>query len=326
MALLVGLAFLLISLLMESSTPQRLATVAKNAWQTYVVGRRAIYVGLVLFLGAAASVASLGPRHRAELRTMEMIEARIAELSKREQKEKFPLSVPTTFLYLDSQEVGSLYGQFEPELSTSLVVQEIADTKEIGVEISAQDLLKTEAGRSQYQRRLEEYRKTEKSTERKLKDLLLYLDKNRLLKRFGDIELRSEELRKVDDATRLLTERYGFVIDKQKLKILRSRLLAGELRRLEEDLHGLRGLVLVEGDWSVELRADTYWFRRPFVENVTNAPVCEVKVRRDSLSPRSRDRIDGLAGRPMTLAVFGDVLAGGSGLSRTMLVTPIAVF
>ena len=140
------------------------------------------------------------------------------------------------------------------------------------------------------------------------------------------MEFNSEERKKLDEATSLITLKYDLLIDKEKLRMLRDQLLAEERQKLEERLQQLRGLVLIEGDWTVEANQDAYIFRQPFMENVTNPPVCDVKLLRNLVSLQDRDVIEGLSTKRMRISIFGNVLAGKTQESQTVFLTPIALF
>ena len=139
-------------------------------------------------------------------------------------------------------------------------------------------------------------------------------------------EPRSDELKNLNQATHLLTSRYGIVIKDEKLRSLRASLLGEEIASLEKTLASLKGIVLVEGDWVVQSIADGYRLRSPFVENVTNPAVCEVKLHRDSVPMRTRDILDTLNGKPIRLSMLGSVVVGLSESSRSVQLTPIAAY
>jgi hypothetical protein len=90
-------------------------------------------------------------------------------------EEEVPLSEPTTFFYLDGGEVESLYGQYEPELVPAIVKEELKSSSEFSAEASIDEVLTTKAGRSRYESRIIELRKSEKNAPRKTKDLVQYL-------------------------------------------------------------------------------------------------------------------------------------------------------
>jgi hypothetical protein len=176
------------------------------------------------------------------------------------------------------------------------------------------------------QRKLTEYHQTPKNNERKLKDLVKYLFDKKLIKRYRNLRIESEDIRSLDEATQLLTGKFNLQIDQKQLRLLRDRLLSQEMQRLLTELHQLRGMILVEGDWSIDIQPESYVFRRPFVENVTNPPLCEIKLRKNDISTQYKDIIEGLKGSPMRLSILGNVITGISGDSRIVLLNPIAVF
>ncbi len=137
---------------------------------------------------------------------------------------------------------------------------------------------------------------------------------------------RSADLKALDDATQLLSHKYDLIVDKRKLTALRDRLLSNEKESLDNQLRTLHGLVLVQGDWLVESRQDAFVLRRPFMEDVTNAPVCEVTLKRDGVAERNREILERMGRNRMRLSVFGNVLVGTSSQSNTVLLSPIAVF
>jgi len=241
-------------------------------------------------------------------------------------KNKPPLSEPTAFLFLDRDVVESLYGQYSPDLQRTAVIEEITDSREIRGEVSVEDFLKTSAGQQFLQKQISQYQNSPKTPERKLKDVVGYLSERSLLNRFNGLEPRSDELKNLDQATHLLTSRYGIVINDKKLRSLRDSLLSEEIASLEKRLASLKGIVLVEGDWVVQSLGDGYRLRSPFVENVTHPAICEVKLHRDEVPTRTRDILDSLSGKPIRLSMLGNVVVGLSESSRSIQLTPIAAY
>lgn len=200
------------------------------------------------------------------------------------------------------------------------------DSTEFRGEIGYDGILKTEYGKQEFNNRLMEYRATHKTTERKLKDLLTYIIEKNPEKRFHNVEFKSEDLKKLDEATEIFTVKYDLSVDKNKLTMLRDRILSEELYRLEQRLQQIRGLIMIEGDWSVEANQELYIFKRPFMDNVTNPPICEVKLPKNSISSQERSTIEGANTKRIRLTVFGNVLTGMTHDSKTVFLTPIAVF
>ena len=241
-------------------------------------------------------------------------------------KNKPPLSEPTAFLFLDKEVVESLYGQYSPDLQRTAVIEEITNSHEIKGEVSIEEFLKTSAGQQYLQKQVSQYQNSPKTPERKLKDVVSYLSAKSLLNRFNGLEPRSDDLKNLDQATHLLTSRYGIVINDKKLRSLRDGLLSEEIASLYKRLGSLKGIILVEGDWVVQSVGDGYRLRSPFVENVTNPAVCEIKLHRDEVPTRTRDILDSLNGKPIRLSLLGNVVVGLSESSRTIQLTPIAAY
>lgn len=258
------------------------------------------------------------------IRTAETLD--LLTVLKDKRQEAQPLADPTAFIYLSKENVESLYGQFEPELVPASVIEEMKNSTELKGELNLQNFLKTEAGKNALQSKITEYRQAPKSAERKLKDLVHYQFENKNIKRYGNLRVQSEEIKELDQATQMLATKYNLVVDQNQLRPLRDRLLGQEMQRLVTELHDIRGLVMIEGDWAVEIQPDAYLFTRPFVENVTEPPMCETKIKKNELSSQYRDIIEGLKGSRMRLSVFGNVITGLSNGSRTVRLNPIAVF
>ena len=325
-------AVLILLVAQGTSVPDRLRLAASKKWQRYLIGRGFWGVLVVLIVATAIGILTSNARSGAEQGTaaqwasiQQQTLALQEKLKSLQESNNPPLSEPTALILIDSHQIDSLYSQYEPDLVEATVTAEIKNSTEIGAEVSIESYLSTNVGRSEYLRRVEEYKAAPKSTERELKNLLKYLYDKNLVTRFNAIA-KSDDLKKLDEATDLLATKYQVVVDKSKLRVLRDRLLAADLAFLEKQLASLHGLVLVEGDWSLESRSDAYILRRPFVSNVTNPAVCEVKMRKSAVTAESRDTIESLAGKPVRLSVFGNVLVGASPSSRTVVVTPFAVF
>jgi len=240
-------------------------------------------------------------------------------------QEEPPLSEPTSFSYIDPKEVDSLYGQYEPDLVPALVREKIETSAHLEAGASIEEYLKTNAGISKAKAVETELRETEKNPQRKLRDLLRFLYDQGKLKRYGHQRWKSDELQKLEDATALLSK-YGVVADSKKLQSVRDRLLAEEVRRLGDELSVLHGLVLVEGDWVVDRLQDSYRFRAPVVEQISNPLYFEARVRSAELSSKTEDIIGNVNSRPIRLSVFGNVVAGASPQDRSVHIAPIAIF
>ncbi len=323
--------------LSKTELPDRLLSGSKSFWDDWVVGRKRwrIYVVILLVMGVGLWTAGLRSGDEQALQKTMRETQESLEKSKREvekwrkdsaDKNKPPLSEPTAFLFLDRDVVESLYGQYSPDLQRTAVIEEITDSREIRGEVSVEDFLKTSAGQQFLQKQISQYQNSPKTPERKLKDVVGYLSERSLLNRFNGLEPRSDELKNLDQATHLLTSRYGIVINDKKLRSLRDSLLSEEIASLEKRLASLKGIVLVEGDWVVQSLGDGYRLRSPFVENVTHPAICEVKLHRDEVPTRTRDILDSLSGKPIRLSMLGNVVVGLSESSRSIQLTPIAAY
>jgi hypothetical protein len=323
--------------LSKTDVPDKLLSGSKSFWNEYVVGRKRwrVYVGILLVIAAGLSTSGLRSRdEQASQATLkeskENLEKSQLELKRvlkdNSDKNKPPLSEPTAFLFLDKDIVESLYGQYSPDLQRTAVIEEITNSHEIKGEVSIEDYLKTSAGQQYLQKQVSQYQNSPKTPERKLKEVVGYLSEKSLLNKFNGLEPRSDDLKNLDQATHLLTSRYGIVINDKKLRSLRDSLLSEEIGSLEKKLGSLKGMILVEGDWVVQTVSDGYRLRSPFVENVTNPAICEVKLHRDEVPTRTRDILDSLNGKPIRMSMLGNVVVGLSESSRTIQVTPIAAY
>lgn len=324
-----------ILVLQRTTIPDRMLDFTKRSWTNYIVGRKVWYVVLALLTVMAVGIFSSPQRSATEQASAEKWAEtnRTIEENKRKldemiagNKKKPPLSEPTIFLFLDKELVESLYGQREPEVVLAEVAEETKTTDTVKVQVDVQKVLETSAGREQYQKRLSSYKATPKTTERKLRDLVWYLQGKGLISTFGtSLEFQSDDLKNLNSATEQLA-RYGIVQDQRKLRALRDRLFAQELAALETRLTNLKGLALIEGDWFVEVTNDSYILRRPFAADVSNPASCEIKLHKNSLTPQSRDTLEGVGRKPVRLAVFGNVTIGISPASRTVQLIPIAIY
>ncbi len=318
--------------LSKTEVPDKLLSGSKVFWNEWVMGRKRwrLYAGILVLAAAGLSTASLRSRDEQKLSTslresQDQLAKSALELQRMQKdnadKNKPPLSEPTAFLFLDKDVVESLYGQYSPDLQRIAVIEEITNSHEIKAEVSIEDFLKTTAGQQYLQKQVSQYQNLPKTPERKLKDVVGYLSQRFLLNRFNGLEPRSDELKNLDQATHLLTSRYGIVINDKKLRSLRDSLLSEEIASLEKRLASLKGIVLVEGDWVVQSLGDGYRLRSPFVENVTNPAICEVKLHKDAVPSRTRDILDSLNGKPVRMSMLGNVVVGLSESSRSIQLT-----
>jgi hypothetical protein len=323
--------------LSKTEVPDKLLFGSKAFWSEWVVGRKRwrVYAGVLVFITAGLLTAGLRSRDeqkmQADLReSQESLAKSQLELKRvlkdNSDKNKPPLSEPTAFHFLDKDVVESLYGQYSPDLQRTAVIEEITNSHEIKGEVSIQDFLKTSAGQQYLQKEVSQYQNSPKTPERKLKDVVSYLSEKSLLNRFNGLEPRSDELKNLDQATHLLTSRYGIVINDKKLRSLRDSLLSEEIASLEKRLASLKGIILVEGDWIVQGVGDGYRLRSAFVENVTNPATCEVKLHRDAVPARTRDILDSMNGKSVRLSMLGNVVVGLSESSRSIQLSPIAAY
>jgi hypothetical protein len=320
--------------LSKTEVPDRLLSGSKTFWDEWVVGRKRwrVYGATLFVIVAGLWTAGLRSHDEQELQRSMRESQEILANSRRElaklsgDKNKVPLAEPTAFLFLDQDVVESLYGQYSPDLQRTAVIEEITNSHEIKGEVSLEDFLKTTAGQQFFQKQVSQYQNSPKTPERKLKDVVSYLSERFLLNRFNGLEPRSDELKNLDQATHLLTSRYGIVINDKRLRSLRDSLLGEEIASLEKRLASLKGIVLVEGDWVVQTISDGYRLRSPFVENVTNPAICEVKLHRDTVPTRTRDILDSMNGKPIRVSILGNVVVGLSESSRSVQLTPIAAY
>lgn len=282
---------------------------------------RVILVGFIIF-----SLFTLDSRI-AEVKRQERLE--LEEYRKelaRKGVDNPPLAGPTSFIFLSSQNIDSLYGQYEPELIPATIIDEMQKSNQLKAGVKLDEYLTTEVGKNELERRMTEYKRISKSAERKLKDLLEYLLSTNFIKRYQDLQTTSEDIKKLDDAVSLLGTQYGLAVDNSQLTKVRDQLLSQEIFKLKTELRQLRGLVLIQGDWSVETQQDTYLFKRAFIENVTEPLNCELKVKKTDISPENREIIEDLKDKKIRASVFGNVIVGISDATRTLTVNPIAVF
>ncbi|MDQ3820632.1 MAG: hypothetical protein M3362_23525, partial [Acidobacteriota bacterium] len=207
---------LIVFVILFTSKPSFLYRFIKGIWHIvsyYTSGRRGSRLIAVLLLLCGMSIFTLGIRTKEEreasqraIQEYEQEKRKLLEAARRQvSSDEPPLSVPTSFIFLSKENVESLYGQYEPELIPASVIEEIKDSTDIKGEINLEDFLKTEAGKNMLQRKLTEYRQTSKNEERKLKDLARYLYDNGLLKRYGNMKTNSDEIKEIDQATKVLS-------------------------------------------------------------------------------------------------------------------------
>jgi len=288
----------------------------------------AILIGLLGSL-LIVSFASMPDREVREAKMLSSIEGDVRQyldtLKAKLEPQKPPLSQPTSFIYLSNETVTSLYSQYEDELVPSKVVEEQSNSNSAKAGVSVQQVVSGELSKSDLQKKTAEYRETQRSPERKLKELLAYLYKSGTLRRFGDFKSDSSDVKSLDDATNVL-QSHAISIDRSALRRVRDRIMGEELTRLRADLRSTRGLFLIEGDWRVTTTNEAYVLTRPFVSDVTDSPVCEVKFPKVTLKPQTREVLDSLRTEPLRLAIFGNVLVGISDSSSAVRLDPVAAY
>ncbi|HEV7398444.1 MAG TPA: hypothetical protein VGN86_18170 [Pyrinomonadaceae bacterium] len=322
-----------ITALSRTGAPRKLSSVFSDLWNTRTVSWASLSLGIILLLGIVISVGRLESRTREQREvdrkfeeTQKKLQESLAQFDDIEERSKrIPLSVPTSFIYLDKDSTESLFGQYEPELVPAIMQEEIEHSTELSGGIQS-SFISTDAGQKELNKKVTEYRSTPKNSERKLKDLIRYLNEKALLPMFRDIQPKTEELIKLNEATELLSKKYELGLDAQKLKVVRDRLLSDELRVVKNQLRDLHGLALVEGDWSVEIQPTAYVFRHSFVSGITDSPVCEVKLKKTDIGAQYKEAIESSREKTLRFSIFGNVLVGLSEGSKTVSLSSIAVF
>jgi hypothetical protein len=289
------------------------------------------YFGAVIALGIVFAVGLYftGPRTKQMRDLQTSLEKSTRELKETLEKIKTtevpPLSDPTSFAYIDTAEVESLYGQNEPELLPTLVKKKIEDSRKGDASVMAGEYFKTDIGLSEVRSEEQELKATEKNPQRKLKDLIDFLYEQKKLRRYGLEQTKPEELKKLDDATSLLS-RYGVVSNETKLRSVRDRLFSEELNRLENELSTLHGLVLVDGDWTVARTNGGYVFRAPVIEHISSPLSFEFRLNDNDMQPKTKEIIETFKSRPIRLTAFGNVIAGASASDQNVRIVPVAVY
>lgn len=297
-------------------------------WMTAALGMFLIIVNIIL-------IAGLEDRTREERESQAKLEASLHNLNEtmakyeketEEAKQLVPLSQPANFFFLDKGSADSLYGQYEPDLVPSLVLEEMQESSELRGKIGVNEYVATDIGKKELSRKMTEYRSISKNAERKVRDLLQYLyDKSRF-RTFRDIQPKSESLAELDKATRMLEQKHNLKIDTSLLQAERVKLMGQELKLTEEQLRDLHGLTLVEGYWTFREEGGNLIIERDFVDNVPNSPKCQVKISASEVSPKDLDIMRNLPKKVMRLSVFGNALAGLTDSSRVILVKPVAIY
>jgi hypothetical protein len=289
---------------------------------------------VVLGLIAATLLLTVEPRSR-ETRRQEKewaeSQKRMAALTSSlidKQPQKPPLlSKPTTFFYISEGDVNSLYSQYEPELVLSSAAAEVQNSLKIDGTIGLEGILKTEAGAEQIRKMMVQYQQTVPTTERKLNRLVSFLLKNDFLAIFDPRLSRSEQLRTFEEAVSLLRGKYSVDLNDSEVRKIRDRLADEDLRALEQRLTDLRGHLVIDGEWTLQLDADVVTFEYEFEPGVTGSPTASFEIRRDQVSTELV-ALSAPTTRPtrVRLTVFGSVVAPFSVQQRSVRVRPIAVF
>src|SRR5579863_1574767 len=259
--------------LVRTSVPERLEAAGRGLASWVVSQKGFAFVAGGLLSVFVAGLLTAGIRSADSRQMMDQLHKSQRDLQAMLDKQKAspeepPLSDPTSFAYIDTQEVESLYGQNEPDLVPALVRKRIEFSTHLDAETSVDEFLKTKAGMTQAKQEETELRETEKNPQRKLRDLIRFLFDQGKLKRYGHQRWKSEDMQKLEDATAMLSK-YGVIADPKKLQAVRDRLLYEEVQRLDNELSVLHGLVLVDADWTVEATQDAYRFRAPVVEQIS---------------------------------------------------------
>jgi len=229
------------------------------------------------------------------------------------------LSQPALIVFMDRANIESLYSQYEPDLVPAIVKEEIGGTSQITAGLTLDGFLKTEAGKTELQKRETEYREHVKTADRKLKDLLRYLDDQKQLKRIVGFQGSSQEIKDLAQAVTTF-KKHGLPVNGPELARVRDGLLQADLGRFTDGLEKLDGLAVVEGDWTIREDAGFYVISQSLAD-VSSPPICEVRIPAAALPAEYRE-----TKATFHLTVFGAVLTRPSATSQTLRLRPIAIF
>jgi hypothetical protein len=300
------------------------------------VSKRDRYIVLFLIAVLAVSLITLDVRSKSSRLGY------TTRLPSRQNITEVPLERPSRFIFLSEKVITSLYKQREGDLAIAKVTEEVQASKNLKGEVKLAEVLKTDAEKSEAEKKITEYQATRKSPEQQLKDLVGFLYKGGAIPVYGQsrsVKSVSEETsrssveksenQKLEDALKFL-ERYDLSVDQEKLERLRSRLLAREIQNLESSLREVQGQILVIGNWLISFKDDSYIFSRSFIEKVLDSPICEFKLPKGTIIPESKSIINNVMSsdknRVIKLGIFGSVTSGVTGGSKKVLLDPIAVY
>lgn len=292
--------------------------------QRWMLSNQSISVVCIAFIFLFQSLSDL--HYRAFLADFPSNLSKIGELlNPKPEKDEAPLSQPTLIIYIDKEEIESLYSQHEDELVPAIVTQEIQSSRGVKGALSVKDFIKTEADSSQMQNKITEYRQLQRTPERKLKDLLSYLHQGSLLKRLSIFQGSSDEIKALDSALEAFTK-HGVTFDDAKLSSVRDNLFQEGLAKFIADLATTNGLIVVEGDWSIREDGEQYLLTHELVDRVSNPPECCTKVPKTAIPTEYLDNLEGVECAPVTLTVFGSVISTPSQSNRSMKIRALAIF
>lgn len=236
-----------------------------------------------------------------------------------------PLSKPATFIYLSESDIEGLWNQSTSQIRINRVVLEsgASTTGSIGVDGG---LLNAGVSGTVDGKQTKEYDRMADTPVRKLKELVEYLHSTKRLPRYSSSESSSEEIREFDKATTLLTTKYQFPLDTARIRDIRSKLSAEEVTKLLSELGTLTGVVLVEGDWAVQVTKTAFLLSRPFVPNISDPPQCLIELDKRSLSVENSALLTKVGTSTVRMSVLGMVFIGVAPQQRTLRLKPIAVF
>ena len=236
-----------------------------------------------------------------------------------------PLSEPRIILFIDEKEILNLYSQYEDELVPTIVTQEILGSFEVKAGLAIDSVLKTEAEKTEMQKKATEYRHQPKTAQRKLKDLLAYLHNQKILKCFTTLHGTSSEITALNDALETLNSN-KITFDAEQVSRVREGLLQEELKKFLLDLSNTDGLILVEGDWIVSEINEQILLTRKFDDYLSNPPECCVILARDSLPSEYFNTKDIAEKAQIRLTIFGSVITTSSSMHCTMRLRALAIY
>lgn len=182
------------------------------------------------------------------------------------------LNPPIDFIYIDSEKINSLFTQILPNLVIEKVLLEGA--KDVGskAQLGVENLAAVEINYTRLDKQTVALKSVNNTPDRQAVELLNFIIRNNRVKRYEHIQFQSDFINKLETAKALLNNSNIQVDEKNFLKA-RDKGLIAHITKAREEIENLQGLILVSGNYQIDLSKEQVILKHNFTKSSTQWPI-----------------------------------------------------